>query len=287
MSTDTAVRAPHRAPHFAIRPRKGWQLINFNEILAYRDLFYFLIWRDMKVRYAQSILGIGWAIIQPLFQTGVFTLIFARVGDLQAEGDTTPYILFSFAATVPWAFFSSALNEASGVLVGQAHMITKVYFPRLILPLTTVLGKLIDLAIACTLLAVVMASYGRTPTMEALFLPVIVLFMVFSASGLGMLLTALAIQYRDIRYAMGFIVQLMMYVSPVIFSTSAVIPEKFRLLYAINPMVGVIEGFRASLLGGQPMPWDLITVSGLSAVVIFTVGALYFRRMERHFADVA
>lgn len=287
MPPDTATPSTRSPLHFSIRPRSGWQVINFREILTYSDLFYFLIWRDVKVRYAQSVLGIGWAIIQPLFQTAIFTLLFSRVDALQTAGDVTPYVLLSFCATVPWAFFSNSMNEASGVLIGQAHMITKVYFPRLILPMTAVLGKLLDLGIALVLLAITLAWFGRIPTVDALFIPVLILMMVLSASGLGMLLTALAVQYRDIRYAMTFIVQLMMYVSPVIFSTAAVIPERLQLLYAINPMVGVIEGFRASLLGVGEMPWDLISVGAASSVAMFAIGALYFRRMERYFADVA
>ena len=255
MSPEAAAAAIHRpAPHFSIRPRKGWQVINVGEILAYRDLFYFLVWRDVKVRYAQSILGIGWAIIQPLFQTLIFTLIFSRVESLQTQGGATPYLLFSICATVPWAFFSTSLNEASSVLVGQAHMITKVYFPRLILPITAVLGKLLDLGIASALMIIVLIGSGRIPQIETLVLPVLVVVMILSASGIGMLLTALAVQYRDIRYAMSFLVQLLMYVSPVIFSTTSVIPENLQLAYALNPMVRVIEGFRAALLNDQAMP---------------------------------
>jgi lipopolysaccharide transport system permease protein len=287
MSTPIATEPPRNVPHFSIRPRKGWQVINFAEILAYRDLFYFLVWRDVKVRYAQSILGIGWAIIQPLFQTLIFTLIFSRVDSLQDQGGAVPYMLFSLCATVPWSFFSTSLNEASNVLIGQAHMITKVYFPRLILPVTAVLGKLLDLSIALVLALVPLIWMGYVPGVGVLVLPLLVVMMIFAASGMGMLLTALAVQYRDIRYAMGFVVQLMMYASPVIYSTYSVIPEKFQLLFALNPMVGVIEGFRAALLGQTAMPWELIAVSGASSVFLFLFGALYFKRMERFFADVA
>jgi lipopolysaccharide transport system permease protein len=284
MPTQAIEQSP-RIPHFSIRPRRGWQVINFAELVAYRDLFYFLVWRDMKVRYAQSILGVGWAIIQPLFNTGLFTLIFNRFAGMKAP-DGMPYELFSFAATVPWAFFSNSLSEASGSLVGGAHMISKVYFPRLILPMTAVLGKLVDFAIALVLLFIAMAFYRRMPTPYVAMLPVLVVLMMMSASGLGMLLTALAIQYRDVRYAMSFAVSLLMYASPVIYSTS-VVPVKLQWLYALNPMVGVIEGFRAALLGGQPMPWDLIGISAAVSTVCLVVGALYFRRMERVFADVA
>jgi lipopolysaccharide transport system permease protein len=286
MATTTTLDQPRNVPRFTIKPRSGWQVINVSEIIAYRDLFYFLIWRDMKVRYAQSVLGIGWAIIQPVFQTVIFTFIFGKGAGIKAPHGWD-YALFSFCATVPWSFFSTSLTEASGSLVSSAHMISKVYFPRLILPMTSVLGKLIDFAIAMSLLAATMGFYKHAPTMNAVFLPVLVIMMFMSAAGLGMWLTALAIQYRDVRYGMGFAVQILMYASPVIYSTETSIPEHLRYLYAANPMVGVIEGFRASLLGGVDMPWALIGISALSSFILFTTGALYFRRMERHFADVA
>lgn len=260
-------------------------IIDWAELWAYRDLFYFLVWRNIKARYAQSVLGVGWAVIQPVFRMIIFTIVFGNLAEIDSDG--VPYAIFSYTALVPWTYFSGALTSASSSLIGASGMITKVYFPRLILPITAVLGKLLDLLIAFALVSFALFWFGRPPTLAALFIPILVIFMILSASGLGMLLTALAVQYRDIRYAMSFIVQLMMYVSPVIFSTQAVIPENLQLVYAINPMVGVIEGFRASLLGGVPMPWHLIAVSGTSAVLIFTIGALYFKRMERHFADVA
>lgn len=286
METSTTLDPQRDVPHFTIKPRSGWQVINVKEIVAYRDLFYFLIWRDMKVRYAQSVLGIGWAIIQPVFQTVIFTFIFGPKGAGVKVPFEWEYVLFSFCATVPWSFFSTSLTEASGSLVGSAHMISKVYFPRLILPMTSVLGKLIDFAIAMTLLAGALVWYKQMPTIYALFLPVLVLMMFMSAAGLGMWLTALAIQYRDVRYGMGFAVQLFMYVSPVIYSTDLSIPAHWRYLYAANPMVGVIEGFRAAILGRVDMPWDLIGIGALSSFILLCSGALYFRRMERHFADV-
>jgi len=285
MASDTAAAKSETLPHFVIKPKSGWQVINLSELIAYRDLFYFLVWRDIKVRYAQSVLGIAWAIIQPAFSTLVFTVVFNRFAGVEAPNGV-PYPLFSFCAMVAWSFFSNSLTEASASLVSGAHMISKVYFPRLVLPMTSVLGKLIDFVIAIGILFVLMAIYRHAPTWNVVFIPILVLLMAMSASGLGMLLTALAIQYRDVRYAMNFGVQLLMYASPVIYSTQ-VIPEQFRLLYALNPMVGVIEGFRAAILGGQPMPWDLIGVGAASATAMFVFGALYFRRMERIFADVA
>lgn len=291
MPPESSVAAPlpttpiATAPHFVIRPRHGWQAIDVNELLAYRDLFYFLVWRDIKVRYAQSVLGIGWAIIQPVFSTVLFTFVFNRGAGIQAPGGV-PYPLFTFCAMVAWSFFSSSVTEAGGSLVSGARMISKVYFPRLMLPMTSVLGKLLDFVIALALLLGLMAIYHHPPTMYVLFLPVLVLMMVMAAAGLGMWLTALAIQYRDVRYGMNFFIQLLMFVSPVIYSAN-VIPEKYRLIYALNPMAGIIEGCRAGLLGFQPMPWDLIGVGAISSVALLVTGALYFRRMERIFADVA
>lgn len=285
MTANTSADKPGTLPHFVLKPKSGWQVINFGELIAYRDLFYFLVWRDIKVRYAQSVLGIAWAVIQPAFSTLIFTLVFHRFAGVESPNEI-PYPLFSFCAMVAWSFFSNSLTEASASLVSGAHMISKVYFPRMVLPMTSVLGKLIDFVIALGILFVLMAIYRHPPTWNIAFIPVLVVLMAMSASGLGMLLTALAIQYRDVRYAMSFGVQLLMYASPVIYSTQ-VIPERFQLIYAINPMVGVIEGFRAAILGGQPMPWSLIGIGAISATVMFVFGALYFRRTERVFADVA
>ena len=266
-----------------IDPSEGQRLINLRELWRYRDLFFFLVWRDVKTRYAQSILGVGWAVIQPVFSMIIFTVIFGNFVQVDSEG--VPYAIFNYTAMVPWTFFAGSLTGATGSLVSSSNMITKVYFPRLIIPLAPVLGKLVDFAIALLLVFVMMVFFGVAPTPWALFLPALVLLMVLSASGLGMWLTALAVQYRDINYAMGFVVQLMMYASPVVYATS-VVPEPLQPLYALNPMVGVIEGFRAALLGTRPMPWDLIGIGTVVALALFLSGALYFRRMERIFADV-
>ena len=258
-------------------------LIDWGELRQYRDLFYFLVWRDIKTRYAQSILGIGWAIVQPLFSMIVFTIVFGGFAGVDSDG--VPYPIFSFTALVPWTYFSGALTGASTSLTSSASMITKVYFPRLVIPFAPVLGKLVDFGIAMLLLMVMMAWYRIMPTVGVLFLPVLILLMMGTAAGMGMWLTALSVQYRDINYAMGFIVQLLMYAAPVVYPASAV-PDQFRLLYSLFPMAGVIEGFRSALLGTNPMPWDMIAVGTVSAVVIFISGAAYFRRMERVFADV-
>lgn len=259
-------------------------MIDWRELWRYKDLLWFLVWRDVKARYAQSILGIGWAVIQPVFNMIVFTVIFGNLAQISSEG--VPYAIFSYAALVPWTYFSSALTEAGDSLVSARNMITKVYFPRMIVPLAPILAKLLDFSIAMLLLFGLMVYFGIAPTAGALLLPGLVGLMMLTASGAGMWLTAMAIQYRDVKYALSFGVRLFMYASPVVYAASEV-PDRFRLLYGLNPMAGVIEAFRAALLGTRAMPWDLLSVGTISAVVIFVTGALYFRRMERVFADVA
>ncbi len=280
--TDNTKSGPVR-PFVHIRPRTGWQLIDFRELWEYRDLFYLLIWRNIKVRYAQSILGIGWAVVQPVFTMVVFTVVFGKLAKISSDG--VPYAIFSYAALVPWTYFSTALTQASASLIGASGMISKVYFPRLIVPITPVLDKLVDFAIALLILFGLMVWFRIEPTIWALALPFFILLMILTAAGLGMWLTPLAIQYRDVKYGMGFVLQLLMFASPVVYPAS-LIPEQYRLLYGVNPMVGVIEGFRAALLGTRPMPWDLIAVGTITAFVIAVSGALYFRRTERIFADV-
>jgi len=267
-----------------IEPRSGWQLIDWRELRDYRDLFLFLTWRNIKVLYAQSAIGIGWAVIQPLFSMILFTLVFGRLAKISSDG--VPYAVFSFTALVPWTYFSNSLTQGVNSLVQNANMISKVYFPRLILPMSAVAAKLLDFSIAMLVLTALMVWYRMVPTIGILALPLLILLMILTAAGLGAWLTALAIQYRDVKHAMTFVVQLLMYAAPVVYPTS-LIPERYQLLYAINPMVGVIEGFRAALLGTRPMPWHFIAVGAASALVIALTGALYFRRKERIFADVA
>ena len=267
-----------------IRPQKGWRLIDLKELWEYKDLFYFLVWRDIKVRYAQSVLGVGWAVIQPVFTMIIFTIVFGKLAKIGSDG--VPYAIFSFTALVPWTYFSTALTDASGSLIAGSGMLTKVYFPRIIIPMTPVLGKLVDFSIALLLLFGLMVWYKTMPTIWALTLPLLILLMILTATGLGMWLTALSIQYRDIKYGMTFAVRLLMYAAPVVYPAS-LIPDKYRLFYGLNPMAGVIEGFRSTLLGTRPMPWDLIIVGSITAIVIAISGAFYFSRMERIFADVA
>lgn len=267
-----------------IEQRKGLRTLNLAELRDYRDLLFFLVWRSIRVRYAQSLLGVGWAVIQPLFSMIVFTVIFGNLAKVDSDG--APYAVFSFAALVPWTYFSNALTESAGSLVGNAGMIRKVYFPRMVLPLSAVFAKLIDFCIALVMLAGIMAWYGIVPTPYALTLPLLVVLMMLTATGIGMWLTALAIQYRDVQYSMNFVVQLMMYAAPVVYPAS-LIPEQYVLWYSLNPMVGVIEGFRAALLGTVPMPWQAIGLGFAVSSFLAVTGALYFRNKERIFADVA
>jgi lipopolysaccharide transport system permease protein len=263
--------------------KSGWRFIDFHELWEYRDLFYFLIWRNIKVRYAQSVLGVGWAIIQPVFSMIVFTIVFGRLAKIGSEG--VPYAIFSYAALVPWTYFSNALTQSGASLVGASGMISKVYFPRLIIPMSPVLDTLVDFGISLILLVGLMVWFKIAPTIWVLTGPLLILLMMLTAAGLGMWLSALAVQYRDVNYGMYFAVQLLMYASPVVYPASLV-PGQYRLLFGINPMAGVIEGFRAALIGTRPMPWDLIAVGSVTALVVAVSGAFYFRRTERIFADV-
>ena len=283
-STDAAPATGGQTLVTVIEPTSGWRLIDWKELCQYRDLFFFLVWRDVKSRYAQSALGIGWAVIQPTFSMIVFTIIFGNLAKVSSDG--VPYAIFSFTALVPWTYFSGALTDGTASMVGGANMISKVYFPRMVLPLSAVLGKLVDFSIGMLLLFLLMAGFRMTPTLGVLMLPFLTLLMMLTAAGLAMWLTALAIQYRDVKYAMGFMVQLLMYAAPVVYPTS-LIPQRYQIYYAINPMVGVIEGFRSALLNTRPMPWDFLAVGGVTAVVILLSGMLYFRSRERLFADVA
>jgi len=282
---NTTVKSKRELPRIIINDDNGIKrLINLQELWQYRDLFWFLVKRDIKTRYAQSIMGVGWAIIQPVFSMIIFTIVFGNIAKINSEG--IPYAIFSYTALVPWTYFSSSLTDSSRSLISSKNLITKVYFPRLVIPIAPVLAKLIDFGISFLILIGMMVWFGIMPSIWAAFIPILVLIMMLAAAGVGMWLTALSIQYRDIQYGSSFFIQLLMYLSPVIYPASNV-PDKFQLVYAMNPMVGVIEGFRAVLLGTHSMPWFYIGIGSASAVVLFISGALYFRRMERYFADVA
>lgn len=274
----------HSSNWTVLKPSKGWQLIDWKELVRYKDLLYFLTIRGIKARYAQSVLGVGWAIIQPLFTTLVFTVVFGNLAGISSDG--VPYVIFSFAAMTPWNYFSNVLTESSNSLVQNANMITKVYFPRLVLPLSAAFSKLLDFGIGLIVIAGFMAWFRYVPTWNALWLPLLIFILLLASLGLGMILSAMAVQYRDVKHAVSFVVQLLMYAAPVVYPTSNV-PEAWRFWYSLNPMVGVIEGFRSALLGTQPMPWQWIWPGAVVALLFFIFGAFYFRRMERVFADVA
>jgi len=267
-----------------IEQRKGLTRVDWTELLAYRDLFLFMTLRNIKTRYAQSSLGVGWALLQPLFSMLVYTVIFGRLAKIDSNG--VPYAIFSYMALVPWTYFANAMTESSSSLVSNAHMLSKVYFPRLILPISSIVARGLDFVIALTFLLVLMVWFQVTPTWNVLFLPLLVAILLLAAAGFGLWFSALAIQYRDIAYAMNFIAQLLMYATPVVYPTS-LIPEQFHILYAINPMVGVIEGFRSAFLGTIAMPWSWIGIGAISSVFLFTSGIVYFRSREQYFADVA
>jgi len=260
-------------------------LLKLAEIWRYRELFHFLVWRDVKVRYAQSVLGVGWAIIQPLVPMIIFTIVFGRVARISSDG--LPYALFAYAGLVPWTYFSNAVSDASASLVKEVNMLSKIYFPRLLIPLTSVLGRLIDLAVSFGVLAALMAWYRIAPGASALLLvPYLILLATLTAAGLGMWLSAMALQYRDVKYGVPFAVQFLMYAAPVVYPSS-LIPASVRYLYAVNPLVGVIDGFRACLLGATPVPWASMGIGTASALVMVWSGSLYFIRKEPSFADVA
>ena len=271
-----------------IEATSGWRVLDLKELVEYRDLFFFLVLRDIKVIYHQTVLGFSWAIIRPFFQMVIFTIIFGNMAKVSSDG--APYALFSYVALVPWTYFQAAMTSSTTSLVTSSKMITKVYFPRLVIPLTSVLAKLVDFAIAFLLIVGMMIWYGVPPTVNMLYLPLLIILMVMTAAGIGMWLSALTIQYRDIKHATQFLAQFLMYAAPVVWPVSLITEnygETARLVYGLYPMAGVIEGFRSAIIGTHEMPWDLIGIGTISAVLLFVTGAFYFKRMERRFADVA
>lgn len=265
-----------------IRPKSGWRIIDLKELRQYRDLFFFLVWRDVKVLYAQTILGFAWAILQPLIQILIFTVVFGKVAKVSTEG--LPYIVFSSAAIIPWTYMSQAMTASSQSLVSGQHMLGKVYFPRLIFPITPILAKMIDFAISMLIIIGVALYFNLRPTWNLAFLPIFILMMMSISAGAGMWLSSMAIRFRDVKHAMPFVIRMLMYTAPIVYS-AATIPDKYRFYYSWNPLVGVVEGFRASLLG-TPIAWNFIWPGIISAFFLFISGAMYFRRMERVFVDV-
>jgi len=247
-----------------------------------------MVLREIKVLYKQTILGFTWAIIRPVFSMIIFSIIFGKLAKIPSDG--IPYPIFSYAALVPWIYFSTAMTKSTGSLVGNAGIFTKVYFPRLIIPLTPVIAGLVDFLIALAIVLVLMAYYSIVPTMNIFWLPFLTFIMIITSAGIGMWLSALAIQYRDVRHAINFLSQLMMYAAPVVWPVSLLhekFGESFAFWYGLYPMAGVIEGFRSALIGQNPMPWNLIFLGSITGFALFISGAFYFKRKERIFADVA
>lgn len=276
-------QARERLPEFRIGPSGDWVALKLRDLWEYRELLYFLIWRDVKVRYKQTLLGAAWAIIQPFMAMIVFSLFFGRLARMPSDG--IPYPVFSYAALVPWMFFAYGLNQAANSLVGSANLIRKVYFPRLIIPLAVVLSSALDFALAFTVLLGMIFYYGIAPTANALWLPLFFLLAVMTSLGAGLWFSALNVEYRDVRFALPFFTQFWMFATPIAYPSS-LLSEPWRTLFGVNPMVGVVEGFRWALLGANTRPGPMILVSAAAAVLLLVSGAFYFRRMEKTFADL-
>jgi lipopolysaccharide transport system permease protein len=270
------------APLFVIQPSGKWTALNLRDLWAYRELLYFLTWRDVKIRYKQTLLGASWAIIQPLFTMLIFTLFFGKLAGIPSDG--IPYPLFAFAGLLPWTYFSNALTNSGNSLVGSSNLITKVYFPRMIIPGAAVAAGLIDFAIAFVLLSGLMLYYGVAVTWQIALIPVLVILTSLLALGVGMWTSALNVKYRDVRYALPFLIQLWMFATPIIYPSS-IVPAKWRWLLAINPLTGIIEGYRASLFG-RPVDWASLGVSTLITLAFLVYAVYAFRQMEKTFADV-
>lgn len=282
---DSAIRT-------VIKPRSSFEILNIKEIINFRDLIFFLVWRNVKVKYAQSVLGLAWTFIQPFMTMIVFTLVFGKVAQIPTDGIPGP--IFYFSALIPWTYFSSSFTGATGSLITSQGLFTKVYFPRIIIPITPLLSKFVDFSISLLFLLGMMAYYGIMPGIEVLALPLLIIIMFLTAGGMGMLLTSLSVQYRDVQYLMSFMVRLLMYGTPIIYSINLLkeqigvygLPDWLIYIYGLFPMAGVIQGFRSALVGGSPMPWDLIGIGFLSSILIFLIGAYYFKSKEQIFADV-
>ena len=270
-------------PVIRIQPSKGWVPLRLSGLWEYRELLYFLTWRDIKVRYKQTVLGAAWAIIQPFFTMVVFSVVFGRLVKVPSDG--IPYPIFSYAALVPWTFFANAVTQSSNSLVGSGDLIKKVYFPRLVIPISSVMSGVVDFALAFGVLLAMMLYFGIVPTTRILWLPLLLLMAFVTALGVGLWLGAMNVQFRDVRHAVPFMTQFWLFATPVAYPTS-LLPESWRVVYGINPMVGVVEGFRWALLGVETANGLTIVVSAVTALVLLVSGAFYFRRMERTFADV-
>lgn len=265
-----------------IRPSRGWASLNLQELWRYRELLYFLVWRDIKVRYKQTALGASWAVIQPFGTMVVFSLFFGELASIPSDG--VPYPIFSYAALVPWTFFAQGLTQSAASLVSSQDLIKKVYFPRLAIPIASVLAGLVDFAIAFVVLMGMMLFYGIIPTMHVIWIPALLVLALITSLGVGLWFSALNVLYRDVAYIVPFLVQFWLFATPIAYPSS-LLPEKWRIVYSLNPMVGVVEGFRWALVGTETAPGPMIVVSVFAAIAILIGGAFYFRWMERSFAD--
>ncbi len=274
---------PAEKPLVVIQPPTRFLQIDWAELWQYRELFYFLVWREIKVRYKQTVMGAAWAIIQPFFNMVIFTLFFGRLAKIPSDG--IPYPVFSYAALLPWTFFAQSMHFSSNSLISNTSLVTKIYFPRIAVPIAPVLACLVDFMIASTLLLILFPYYDTSLSSNVWAAPLMVLLTIVAASGVGIWLAALNVKYRDFRYVVPFLTQFWMFASPVVYPAS-IVPEKWRVFYGINPMTGAIEGFRWALLGTDINPWPIVSMSAVSGIVILSLGLLYFRRTERFFADL-
>jgi len=280
------IKEPNQDSNFSftvVEPVNGWASLRLRDLWEYRELLYFLIWRDIKVRYKQTMLGAAWAVIQPFFTMIVFSIFFGYLAEVPSDG--VPYPIFSYTALIPWTFFANGVSQSANSLVGSSNLLSKVYFPRLVIPSSSVLSGLLDFGIAFIVLLGMMMFYGLGISATIIWLPFFLLLALVTALGVGLWLSAMNVQYRDIRYMVPFLIQFWLFATPIAYSSS-LIPEPWRVLYALNPMVGVVEGFRWAMLGTETAPGPMIAVSAVIAVVVLVSGAIYFRRMEDTFADV-
>lgn len=283
MSVINTQREESSIPVILVRPSKGWASLNLGELWRYRELVYFFIWRDIKVRYKQTLLGAAWAIIQPFFVMVIFNIFFGKLAKIPSDG--IPYPIFSYVALLPWQLFENGVRKAGNSLVSGRNLLTKVYFPRLAIPIATVIAGLVDFALALTILLGMMWFYDYSPTKWILFTPLLLILALVTALGTGLWLSALNVTYRDVGYIIPFILRVWFFLTPITYSAS-IVPEEYQTIYALNPMTGVIQGFRWAMLGAGEPPSALILASTVAAVFLMISGLFYFRRMERTFADV-
>ncbi|HMZ54587.1 MAG: ABC transporter permease [Nitrospira sp.] len=283
MKLDTiAGAAAEQVPLLVLRPKKGWQQLGLKDLWQYRELLYFLCWRDIKVRYKQTALGVAWAIVQPLMTMVLFSLFFGRLAKMPSDG--VPYPLFVFTALVPWMFFSNGITQSAGSLVENANLLKKVYFPRLAVPVASIIAGVVDFFCSFVVLVALMMYYGIVPSVSILTLPLFLALACIASLGIGLWLSALNVQFRDVRYVIPFLTQLWLFATPIAYPSS-LLSEPLRTLYGLNPMVGVVEGFRWALLGTETSPGPMLLVSSLASVIVLVTGAFYFRRMEVTFSD--